>query len=44
VYTIQLNTPAIVGATTAENNSIVNYVFALYERNLNVSTEGISFS
>jgi hypothetical protein len=47
VWTIQATTPAINTTTnpnTATAGQIVHYVFALYERNLHVSTEGISFS
>jgi hypothetical protein len=43
VYTIQLTTPCInnTGAVTA--NSIVHCVFALFERNLSISVDGIQF-
>jgi len=43
VYTIQVTTPCINnnGAVTA--NSIVHYLFALFERNLSIGVDGIQF-
>jgi hypothetical protein len=43
VYTIQVNTPCINNANSVCNGSIVHYLFALFQRTLSISQEGISF-
>ena len=43
VYTIQVNTPCINNNNSVCAGSIVHYLFALFQRTLSISQEGIKF-